>query len=77
MVARDALGNALSEGDQVVFSLGFGQTTVGQVMRISSVLAAGDPNNPPPVFVQFTLPLPVRADGLVGGIVKAALPPKD
>jgi len=73
MAFRDVVGNSLQEGDQVAIGLALGQTVLGTVQKVDSVLS-GNPNAQPMVHVAVVFTLPAMANGLVAGIVKAASP---
>jgi len=74
MIARDAIGNILAEGDTVIFALALGQIAIGQVVKVQSVLESVDPNAAQTVQVLLNLPMQVLQNGAVPGIVKAAKP---
>ena len=70
MQYKDMLNQNLKEKDQVLFSLGLGQSSIATVVCTESGL---DPKNPQPlvrIAVEFTLP--VAPNGLVPGIIKVA-----
>jgi hypothetical protein len=73
MSFRDVVGNNLTEGDQVAIGLALGQTVLGTVQKVDSVLS-GNPNSQPMVHVSVVFTLPALANGLITGIVKAASP---
>ena len=70
---RDVVGNVIEQGDQVAIGLALGQTVLGTVQKVDSVLS-GNPNAQPMVHVAVVFTLPAMANGLVAGIVKAASP---
>lgn len=57
-MVRDMVGQVLKEGDRVAFPLGYAQTAVGHVQKISELLGA-DPNAPQHILVTFTLAMQV------------------
>jgi len=73
MIFRDVLGNALQEGDPVSIGLGLGQTSLGQVQKVDSVLS-GNPQQQPMIHVTVVFSLPALANGLVPGVIKAEKP---
>ena len=70
---RDVVGNSLNEGDQVAIGLALGQTVLGTVQKVDSVLS-GNPNAQPMVHVAVVFTLPAMPNGLVAGVVRAASP---
>lgn len=67
---KDLVGQELSQGDQVLFSIGLGQTTIATVLATNSGL---DPTNPQAsVQVGVTFILPAAPNGLVNGLVRIA-----
>lgn len=73
MIFKDLVGQELKQGDQVLFSIGLGQTTVATVLGTNSGL---DPNNPQAaVQVGVTFILPAAPNGLVNGLVRVAAAP--
>lgn len=73
MTFKDLVGQPLVQGDQVLFSIGLGQTTIATVVGINSGL---DPKNPQAaVQVGVTFIVPAMPNGLVNGLVRVAAAP--
>lgn len=68
MQFKDITGSALVDGDQVLFSLGLGQTTLATIKRTDSGLNPQNPQSSVTITVDVTLP--AAPNGFVPGIVK-------
>ena len=74
MIFRDISGQVLADRDQVLFSLGLGQTTVATISRTESGL---DPRNPnASISIVLELTLPAAPNGLVPGVCKITTAPQ-